>query len=706
MPTFHNPWKIPWHLVLIFLLLSAGILVLGYSYYENEAAHFQRETEAQLNAIANLKVKQIVAWRQERMQDALSMFEDPIFAHEVLEWLDGWARPGRKDEILNRMGGVKQDLYESLRLLDPEGTVRLAIPETEQKVNPSIKKIAFDALTRHRVIFSELLLDAKNEIKLYLVVPIHFHQGGQHDGGQIINVGIVVMKLDPCLSLYPLILSWPTLSSTAEFTLLKREGDEIVYLNDLRHRTDAALSLRVSLTESRDPGVKAALGKEEITHGIDYRGAPVLAATRTIPDSPWFLVAKIDTSEVYAAIQERLRRMVFLVLALIAASGLGIAYMWRDREVQFFRQQYLSESEKRTLSQRYEYLAKHAKDIILIMDRTGKIIEANDQAEISYGYSHDELLNLHFGNLTADNLPITEDTMLEMAEKNSAGFEAIHRRKDGMTFPVEVSSSLMEIEGNRLFQCIIRDITKRKQWERMLQESEQRLRFLSSQLLIVQEQERQRISKEIHDELGQALAVTRYELSSIESRLPKKNTRLRTDWQNLLNYLESTIENVRRLSQDLSPAFLEQFGLSTAVKNLLEEFGKYLEIQWSPEEIKGIDNLFSRLKEVNIYRIFQESLNNIARHAQAARVSIRVERLDDSVRFTVHDDGKGFDFQKICRGQSKGTGIGLPSMQERARLSEGSLKIRSQPGAGTDIIFVIPIEKGGGNGAALSHPIG
>jgi signal transduction histidine kinase len=248
-------------------------------------------------------------------------------------------------------------------------------------------------------------------------------------------------------------------------------------------------------------------------------------------------------------------------------------------------------------------------------------------------------------------------------------------------------------------------MTKGKKREKALRESEEQLRFLSSQLLIVQEQERSRISKELHDELGQALMVTKYQISSIESRLSKGNKQLRTDCKYLLDYLEEIIEKVRRLSWNLSPAALEQFGLFTALKNLLEEFGKYIELQWVPEEMAKIDGLFPRLAELNVYRIFQESLTNIARHAEASRVSISITIRPDQVDFLVEDNGKGFDLQKPEDPALWGSGIGLASMKERARLAGGSLQILSRPGAGTKISFSIPIDQGWVNGA-LSHSAG
>jgi hypothetical protein len=226
-------------------------------------------------------------------------------------------------------------MYETIRLLDSQGTVRLAIPETKQELTPVIKEMVSEALASGKVIFSDLHFNPEKEIRLDLVVPIHFDK----DGKKII-VGLVILCVNPHHLLYPIIQSWPTPSSTAESALVRREGNEIVYLNELRHRPGTALTLRLPLTETLLPAAKAALGKEEFTQGIDYRGVPVLAATRTIPDSPWFLVTKIDAAEVSAPIKERFQLVAYILVALIAMAGTGIALIWRNREVYHYREMY------------------------------------------------------------------------------------------------------------------------------------------------------------------------------------------------------------------------------------------------------------------------------------------------------------------------------------------------------------------------------
>jgi PAS domain S-box-containing protein len=398
--------------------------------------------------------------------------------------------------------------------------------------------------------------------------------------------------------------------------LFRREGNEMVYLNELRHRSGTALYAHSFQQKNSPPERFWAKMKLPPDH---YR-VPVLAATEPFPLS--VPTAKIDYSGV-RPLRERFQMLALLLIALIASSGLGMAYFWRNRDVQFYRQQYEAERAQRDLAQRYKYLAQNANDIILVMDQDLKIIEANDRAIASYRYPREEYFSLHLWDINPQSPRSFGKTCNPKKEaENGQTIEQIHRRKDGTTFPVAVSSTVLE-NDNKFCQQIIRDITKSKERKRPCRRSEEQLRFCL-RLLIVQEQERSRISKELHDELGQALVVIKYQISSIASGLSEDNNQLKTDCEYLLDYLEETIEKVRRLSWDLSPAALEQFGLFTALKNLLEEFGKYMDIQWAPEAMAEIDGLFPPLAELNIYRIFQESLTNIARHAEASRVSISI----------------------------------------------------------------------------------
>jgi PAS domain S-box-containing protein len=237
------------------------------------------------------------------------------------------------------------------------------------------------------------------------------------------------------------------------------------------------------------------------------------------------------------------------------------------------------------------------------------------------------------------------------------------------------------------------DITLRRRAEEALRESEQRLRFLTSQLLSAQERERKRISMELHDELGQSLAVLKLQIRAIERSLRDDQQDLKADCLELLRYLDGVIDDIRRISRDLSPSILEDLGLQSALQYLINEFSKHYAISQA-FEVEDLDQLFPADAQIIIYRIFQECLTNISRHASATEVSIAVREHDGSISLVLEDNGAGFDPTQALAHRASGRGLGLAALNERARILGGVLEIRSQPGFGTRVTCVIPVDQG------------
>ena len=236
---------------------------------------------------------------------------------------------------------------------------------------------------------------------------------------------------------------------------------------------------------------------------------------------------------------------------------------------------------------------------------------------------------------------------------------------------------------------IARNITEQKETEMERIEAERRLRFLSSCLLQAQEAERNRLSKELHDELGQSLALLKHMLRSGIKTSGKESSRL----QEAVEYVDHIIENLRRISRDLSPSILEDLGLTAALKWVVETFAKKHGIETAVRMI-DIDALFSSDVKINLYRIFQETLNNVAKHARASKVSVTVAPKRDRIRFAIEDNGKGFRSIRSRRGKTAVKGMGLDIISERARMIGATLEVDSTRGKGTRISFsVTPVEK-------------
>lgn len=248
------------------------------------------------------------------------------------------------------------------------------------------------------------------------------------------------------------------------------------------------------------------------------------------------------------------------------------------------------------------------------------------------------------------------------------------------------------IPGTKKTVASILDITELKRAEETLRKSEEKLHFLSSRFLTAQEAERKRISIELHDESGQALIALKLHLSSIQRRLRKDQKALRDECESTQRDIDQIIENVRRLSQGLSPHILENLGLSATLRWLIDDFVKKYNIDASID-LMDIDSFFSQNVQIIMYRIFQEAITNIRKHAQATNISVAISKKDDSISFLIQDDGEGFDVKEAMVRNPTEKGLGLATMEERTRMLGGSFDVRSQVGRGTRISFTIPVSK-------------
>jgi len=329
-------------------------------------------------------------------------------------------------------------------------------------------------------------------------------------------------------------------------------------------------------------------------------------------------------------------------------------------------------------------------ELVVLQDKEYKILWANKAAGKSADMTPEQLVGCHCYKVWAKRSDPCSDCPIAIAIETGHAQEIETYTSDGKAWFIR-GYPIRDIQGNitDVVETTL-EITERKRAEEALQESGKRLRFLSSQLITAQEKERRRISIELHDELGQALMVLKLQLRSMEEQLNENQTALREECEQILHYIDDITENVRRLSRDLSPSILEDLGLLPALRWLINEFTKHHPVE-SKLDIEDTPDLFSKEEEIIIFRIFQEALTNIGKHAQATHVSVIIKLQDGEISFVVEDNGKGFNVEQVFSREATERGMGLATMEERARMVGGSLDIWSQEGTGTRITFSIPM---------------
>jgi len=468
--------RLPLYILFTFSLLVIGISAAGYVFYNHHSRFMEASAQNELAAIAGLKTREIENWRKERLGDARVIQSSMAIIRRIQQFIQEPQSPDVRKELLAWMKSIPDSYqYRSVLLLDPQMRVRLSVGDETRLIGSTAASLAESARKKRIIVFSHLRWgQVRPVVRLDIFVPLFLGQGRDS-----VPVALIVLRADPEQFLYPLLQSWPVPSRSAESLLVRREGSDVVFLNELRHRKNTALTLRLPVSDASLPAAMVARGKEGVVEGVDYRGVKVLAALKTIPGSPWFLIAKIDSDEVYAPLRQQMVLALALMILLVAAAGLAMGYSWRNAQAGFYRRECEAVLEREVLERRYEHLSKYANDIILLLDEDWRIAGANDRAVQTYGYSREELLQMTIREIRDPaTLPDLASHIRQLDLANGMIYETAHRRKDGSVFPVEVSAKKIEVEGKTFYQGIIRDITERKRAQEALLESEHRLKAL------------------------------------------------------------------------------------------------------------------------------------------------------------------------------------------------------------------------------------
>ena len=461
----------------VFLVLAAGLIATGAFYFRNYALQFRAQVEQQLSAIADLKVNGLVRWRQERLGDAKTLYKNPAFSILVRRFFEKPEDPDARRLLLTWMTRLQDLDYQRVILADPRGVISLSAPAVPSASVPHLARDAAAGLGSGQIAFLDLHRDTPDgPIRMAVTVPVFDEPDGRRP------LGLIVLQIDPARYLYPFIQRWPTPSPTAETLLVRREGNEVVFLNSLRFQANAALVLRAPLGRVALPAVQAALGREGVIEGLDYRGVPVVAALRTIPDSPWALVARIDAAEVQRPMRARLWQTMVLVGALLLGAGACVGLVWRQQRVRFYREKAVAANTIRESEERLNFAlqAIHTGAWELdLLDHTSHRTLTHDRV---FGY--ETLLprwtyEMFLDHVLPEDRPAVDRSFREAtAAQRDWDFECRIRRTDGeVRWIWAVGAHERDSAGKptRMYG-VVQDITGRRRAEEALRESEGRLR--------------------------------------------------------------------------------------------------------------------------------------------------------------------------------------------------------------------------------------
>jgi PAS domain S-box-containing protein len=452
-------------------LILAAVLALGgvvCASFLIQKRIIRSDAQAQLELTADLKVRQIESLLDAQKKIAVAMTHNSLTSLKIDEWI----RAGVMDEatraqILRRLQAVQKDnQYLRLAVLRPDGS-----PLTETAAQGGIGPEDAQALARAKAtqkpqytsLFMAPEMGAPRPV-LGLVVPmIAADQRGERVSAYLL------LHLDPGVMLYPYLQQQPIPSATAETLIGERRGDQVVFLNELRHLKGFALNRRVSITQTQVLVVQTALGREGKLEGTDYRGVPVLGAGRKVPGTPWLLIAKQDKAEIDEPLLARSAGMSLVGAVFLLALFFGVRLWMRWRNDLLRRESEI----------RYQELFESMADAVFVVGEEGRFVEANQVALDRLGYSRQELLRMTPWDLNAPEARAPLRGYVErLRAEGSITFETMHQRKDGSCIPVEVHARMIGGSERPLWVSSVRDISERKAVESAMQASQAHLRAI------------------------------------------------------------------------------------------------------------------------------------------------------------------------------------------------------------------------------------
>jgi PAS domain S-box-containing protein len=327
-------------------------------------------------------------------------------------------------------------------------------------------------------------------------------------------------------------------------------------------------------------------------------------------------------------------------------------------------------------------------DPLVTINADGKIMDVNMATELVAGVLRHQLIGSDFSDYFTDPQKAKEGYEKVFSKGTIRDYPLAIRHTSGMITDVLYNATVYRNEAGEIqgIFAAARDITDRKRAEEALRESENRLRFLSSQLLTAQESERKRIALELHDGIGQMLTAIKFKVESILQEEGKgKGKAKEKSLEAIIPMVRESVDEVRRMQMDLRPSTLDDLGVLATLGWFCREYQKIYSRIRIEKEIAIQENEVSNPLKVVLYRLTQEAMNNIAKHSQADLVRLSLRKQETQIEWVIEDNGMGFDLQKILSSEGSKRGLGLSSMRERTELSGGKFMIESTQGKGTTV---------------------
>jgi|GEM_PF-1900503 signal transduction histidine kinase len=692
--------KTPLIPALVFCFLTIAVLATGIYIFVSQRIDLEDYSKKQLLNIADLKISQITAWRRERIFDAELICNNAPLINDVKSYSKNKADKKAYERINLYLKCLNTSSYYEAYLTDDKLDVLFSIKKKDRALSEKSKSFIREALKQKKYLISDIHRYAETkELHFDLAAPLL-------ENDKII--GCVLLRINPNKYFFPAVQIWPVKSWSSEVFIVERQGNDIVFLNELKYKRNTDVKLNIYSADTNILAVKGLKGFEGAIEGTDYRGENVLGAIKKIPNSDWIIITKMDRAEIYSSIYRKAYVVILFVLIIILSSGWIILLSWKNHnELQYSKllkaelqkketEKHLQESElkfKMLFDSMSEGVALHE----IIKNEKGvpidyKIIDINHSYKDQTGILDENVKGVLATKLYNMNPPPYLELYAEVAKNGKPQeFETYYEPLDRY-FKISVTSP-----GSDLFATIFTNISDRKKYEEEMKATNLKLEQSNKEL--------EQFAYVASHDLQEPLRM----VSSFTQLLSKKyKGQLSEEADSYINFAVNGASRMQILINDLLEYSrvtrkgkpLELTESSTAVNQAILNLKRKIEDGQVVVNYSDLPKVLA--DETQLTRLIQNLIDNAIKYKsdEIPQIDIKAEETDNEWKFSVSDNGIGIDMEyreKIFEiferlhsiSKYPGTGIGLSICKKIVERHGGKIWIENNKTKGVTFYFTL-----------------